>query len=270
MTPELGLDSVVIIVAAVSTVLALLYARHQAVSRRNLKRALTRRIRQARIRENARNRFLTVMGHDLRQPLQAAGMFAEALTQRLQGTPHAPVVERLVQSLDSTHGLLSTLMDVTRLDLDQVQVKPAIIPLEPFMQTLFLQLEPRAQRKNLRYKLHTIDQPVISDPLLLERLIRNLLINALTYTQQGGVLLGCRHRPNQIGIQVVDTGTGIPPDQLDAIFEDFIRLAPKSPDGNLGLGLGIVRRTAQLLGHALEVKSEPGRGSCFTLWVDRA
>ena len=258
------------IIGVISTALALGCARFQALKSRSLKRALAQRIRKTRRRDHARNHFLAAVSHDLRQPLQAAGMFGEVLALRLAGTPHAQVVDRLLQSIESTGTLLSTLIEVSTLELGRVEASPHPLELESFMLQLFHQMEPRAQKKTLRFLLQTSDCTVISDPLLLERLVRNLLVNALSYTESGGVLLGCRHRKDQIGIQVVDTGLGIPAERLEEIFEDFTRFAPKNQESNLGLGLSVVRRTAQLLGHRVEVKSKVGKGSTFTVWISRA
>ena len=266
--PELWIWLIAVLALAIIIPL-LLYAQRQARSRRRLKRALTKQIRRNRQHEETRNHFLAAIGHDLRQPLQAAGMYAEVLNLRLCQTDLQPVVDRLVQSIDSTGRLLSTLIDVTTMECGDSEPSPTTIDLGHFLPNIFQQMEVRALSKNLRFKLHAVDQMVVSDPVLLERIVRNLLVNALTYTENGGVLLGCRIRPNQIGIQVVDTGIGIAEPHLDQIFEDFIRLGPQTPDGNLGLGLSIVRQTAQLLGHQVEVKSKVGKGSCFTVWVDR-
>lgn len=257
------------IIGVVSTLVALSCARFQALKSRALKRALAQRIRKTRRRDHARNHFLAAVSHDLRQPLQAAGMFGEVLALRLAGTPHAQVVDRLLQSIESTGTLLSTLIEVSTLELGRVKASPHPMDLSSFMLQLFQQMEPRAQKKSLRFLLHTSESTVISDPLLLERMVRNLLVNAISYTETGGVLLGCRHRPGQIGIQVVDTGAGIPTEKLEEIFEDFTRFAPKNQESNLGLGLSVIRRTAQLLGHRIEVKSKVGKGSSFTVWMDR-
>lgn len=243
----------------ISTAGAVIYAQKQALSRRRLKRALIKH-------ERNHARLLAAFSHDLRQPLQAAGMFAEILKERLTGTEFQPVTERLCLAIDSTGNLLSTLMDATSLNHTTITPKP--IALAPFLQALFQQVEPRATAKPLRFLLHTVDRVITSDAILLERLIRNLLINAITYTPSGGVLLGCRLRHRQVGIQIVDTGIGIAEENLDQIFDDFIRVTPHGAQENLGLGLGIARRAAQLLGHRLEVKSKLGKGSSFTVWVD--
>ena len=251
------------------TAVALRCALIQARRNRALKRALANRIRKTRRRDHARNHFLAAVSHDLRQPLQAAGMFGEVLSMRLAGTPHAPVVDRLLQSIEATGTLLSTLIEISTLELGRVEATPIPMNIDTLMEQLFQQMEPRAQQKSLRFLFHSCGCTIMSDPLLLERLVRNLMVNALSYTETGGVLIGCRHRPGKIGIQVVDTGVGIPEDRLEEIFDDFTRFAPKSQESNLGLGLSVVRRTAQLLGHQIEVKSILGKGSSFTVWMDR-
>ena len=208
-------------------------------------------------RDHTRNRLLLTLGHDLRQPLQAAAMFADALTHPLANTPQEPVLARLIQSLDATNHLLTTLMDVVRLDMGQIVPHPVRFDLEPWLETLFLQQEPAAHAKGLRYLLFTRVVSVTSDPALLERIVRNLLVNALEYTPSGGVVLGVRLRAEQVGIQISDTGPGIAASQKQH----------PAGDHHLGLGLGVVNGLCQALGHRLEVKSIPGRGTTFTVWM---
>jgi len=139
------------------------------------------------------------------------------------------------------------------------------------MTSLIEQLEPQAQQAGLTLRMVPCTLNVVSDPSLLERILRNLLINALRYTATGSVLLGCRRRGGMVEICVVDTGTGIAEDQQEQIFEDFIRLnnAPRPISQGLGLGLSIVRRTADLLSHPIALRSTPGHGSCFSICVPR-
>ena len=112
-----------------------------------------------------------------------------------------------------------------------------------------------------------------SDPVLLERLLRNLLVNAVRYTASGRILMGCRHRNGRVVIQVLDTGIGIPAEKAQVVFDDFVRLdtpAERGGSRGLGLGLGVVRRMAALLGHPLALRSIPGKGSCFEVTVPKA
>lgn len=230
------------------------------------------RAREAREANESKTRFLAAASHDLRQPLQAAGMFAEALAARLDDTPHMPVIDKLRQSLDATQLLLSTLLDVSTLEAGHVDAQPTTFPLAPFLSNLVDQLGMDAEARRLELKVVLPDAWIVSDPVLLERMVRNLLVNALRYTKSGGVLLGCRRRGDQVAICVVDTGPGIPADKIELIFDDFTRLGDtgRGADRGLGLGLSVVRRTAQLLGHAIEVKSRVGSGSCFAIVVPLA
>jgi signal transduction histidine kinase len=220
----------------------------------------------------AKTRFLAAASHDLRQPLQAAGMFVEVLSARVADPGLDAVVEKLRQSIDATNSLLSALLDVSSLESGKVEANLAPIALMPIFANLVDQTEPEASAKGLRLLVAETDAVVHSDPVLLERMLRNLMVNATRYTDRGGILLGARRRGGHMEIQVVDTGRGIPADKLDAIFEDFTRLdtpvGGKRPTGDgLGLGLGVVRRMAGLLGHDLGVKSCPGKGSVFSVRV---
>jgi signal transduction histidine kinase len=255
------------IAASVVACLASLYAIMTTFRLQRLKKTIKERMTILHSDDRSRTHFLVAIGHDLRQPLQAAAMFGEVLSKRLEDTPNAAIAARLMQAINSTGTLLSSLVEFSNLELGRVAPSPHPVAVAPFLEALFLQMEPLAQDKSLRYLLQTSDATILTDPMILERMVRNLLVNAIGYTDQGGVLLGCRHRSGQIGIQVTDTGIGIPPDQMQSVFEDFTRLAPKSEDGNLGLGLSIVRRSAQLMGHSIEVRSVLGKGSSFTIWV---
>ncbi|CAA7614697.1 ATP-binding protein [Magnetospirillum sp. UT-4] len=224
---------------------------------------------EARRANDTKTRFLAAASHDLRQPLQAAGMFVEVLATRLKDTPNAMVVEKLRQSVDATQALLSTLLDASTLEAGKVEPRVGSFPIAPMLAGLADQLEPEATARGLRLKVVSTDAWIVSDPVLLERLLRNLLVNALRYTPAGGVLLGCRPRSGSLAISVVDTGIGIPTDKLGTIFEDFTRLGDKGSgsERGLGLGLSVVRRTADLLRHPVMVRSVEGKGSSFTVVV---
>jgi signal transduction histidine kinase len=227
---------------------------------------------EARRANEGKTRFLATASHDLRQPLQAAAMFAEVLAVRLEDHACAPVVSKLRQSLDATHQLLTTLLDVSSLEAGKIETQIGSFPLMPLIANLYDQMEPEASAKGLELRVVPTSAWVVSDPVLLERMARNLLVNAIRYTQSGKVLIGCRHRGDKVALCVADTGIGIAEDKLDVIFEDFTRLGDKGAGTNrgLGLGLGVVRRTAILLGHDIEVHSTVGKGSCFALLLSLA
>lgn len=232
------------------------------------------RAREARHANESKTRFLAAASHDLRQPLQAAGMFAEVLAGQVEDDPgKLKVVDRLRQSIEATNSLLATLLDVSALEAGKTRPNLSTFRLMPLLAGLVDQIEPEASRKGLAIGAVPTSIQVVSDPILLERLLRNLLVNAVRYTQQGRVLVGCRRRGGHVAIQVIDTGIGIPADKLDAVFEDFVRLdtpAERGGSRGLGLGLGVVRRMALLLGHGLGLRSEAGKGSCFEVVVPQA
>jgi signal transduction histidine kinase len=232
------------------------------------------RAREARQANESKTRFLAAASHDLRQPLQAAGMFAEVLAGQVEDDPgKLKVVDRLRQSIEATNSLLATLLDVSALEAGKTRPNLSTFRLMPLLAGLVDQIEPEASRKGLAIGAVPTSVQVVSDAILLERLLRNLLVNAVRYTQQGRVLVGCRRRGGNVVIQVIDTGIGIPADKLDAVFEDFVRLdtpAERGGSRGLGLGLGVVRRMALLLGHGLGLRSEAGKGSCFEVVVPQA
>jgi signal transduction histidine kinase len=233
-----------------------------------------RRAEEARQANDSKTRFLAAASHDLRQPLQAAGMFTEVLAGQVEDPRQVKVLDKLRQSLDATNSLLTTLLDVSGLEAGKIKPNVTSFRLMPLLTGLVEQMEPEASAKGLVIGAAPTSAVITSDPVLLERLLRNLLVNAVRYTAQGGILVGCRRRgPDHLVIQVFDTGIGIEADKLSTVFEDFVRLdtpALRATGQGLGLGLGVVRRMAALLGHPLELASRPGRGSCFGVVVPRA
>jgi signal transduction histidine kinase len=233
-----------------------------------------RRAEEARQANESKTRFLAAASHDLRQPLQAAGMFTEVLAGQISDPRQAKVLDKLRQSLDATNSLLTTLLDVSGLEAGKLKPNMATFRLMPLLSGLVEQMEPEASARGLSIGAVPTSATVTSDPVLLERLLRNLLVNAVRYTETGGIVVGCRRRgPDQLVIQVCDSGIGIPEDKQAAVFEDFVRLdtpADRTMGRGLGLGLGVVRRMAALLGHPLELVSKPGRGSRFGVVVPRA
>ncbi len=231
-----------------------------------------RRALEARQANESKTRFLAAASHDLRQPLQAAGMFAEVLATSVSEPRQVEAVDKLRQSIEATNSLLTTLLDVSALEAGKTQPNVTTFRLMPLLAGLVDQMEPEATARGLSIGAIPTDVRVVSDPVLLERLLRNLLVNAVRYTKAGGVRIGCRHRGDRVVIQVVDTGIGIAADKIQSVFDDFVRIEnpnERRPEHGLGLGLGVVRRMAALLGHDLELRSRPGRGSCFGVVVFR-
>ncbi|MBK3777417.1 response regulator [Azospirillum brasilense] len=217
----------------------------------------------------AKVRFLAAASHDLRQPAQSLTLFGAVLAERLAGHPQLPLVQTMNRAVEAMRGLLDALLDVARLDSGIVSPDMAPFALAEMLGRLEADYGPRAAAKGLKLRVRPLKAQIRSDAALLERLLRNLLDNALRYTAAGGVLLGCRRRGMILCIEVADTGVGIPADKLDEIFDEFVQLgnAERDRSRGLGLGLAVVKRLSHLLGLPVRVRSRPGRGTCFTVEV---
>jgi signal transduction histidine kinase len=217
----------------------------------------------------AKSQFLASASHDLRQPAQSLVVFMALLAERVPEQPGRTLIAAAQQSLDGLKLLLDGLLDVSRLDAGLVMPQPGPVPLRPLLARLQTEYGPRATEKGLRLRVVSCSLLVRSDPVLLERMLRNLIDNALRFTQTGGVLVGCRRQRGIARIEVLDTGIGIAQADQKTIFEELRQL--NNPERNaakgLGLGLSIVERTAQLLGHEVTIESRIGKGSRFAVCV---
>lgn len=226
--------------------------------------------------DRAKTRFLAAAGHDLRQPVHALGMFTDILASRAEeGSVSARdalhVARRQQAVLDSLNRLLDGLLDVSRMDAHLLRIERRTVHLDALFDDIRLDFEPQARARGLRLSVAPTRLALDTDPALLRRILDNLLRNALSYTPQGRVLLSARRRRGGVVIQVWDTGVGIAPELQEAVFTEFMRgagapAAPESEEG-LGLGLAIVRRLAGLLHGEISLRSVPGKGSVFSLWV---
>lgn len=227
---------------------------------------------RARAADQAKSRFLAAASHDLRQPIHALGLFVGALAALAERGPvdarqARDIATRLRAMLGNLGDLLNGLLDISRLDAGVVPVAREPISLRKLFGDLQGEFAGTASERNLRWRVRESRLWVDSDPLLLRRVLDNLLSNAFRYTRSGSVLLGCRRRGRELEIQVIDTGVGIHSSQQEVIFDEFVQLhnAERDRKQGLGLGLAIVRHTARLLGHRLILRSLPGRGSVFSL-----
>jgi len=217
----------------------------------------------------AKSRFFAAASHDLRQPLQALGLFTASLRDAERRPEDSRKFEQILSSVDALESLFDELLDVSRLDAGYVQ--PNILHLDTAR--LFARLEsaygPVAAKNGLELRFRGHPPPIHSDPILLERVLGNLISNALRYTLKGGVLVGWRHRGNKVLLEVWDTGIGIPRSEFRQIFDEFYQLGNPERDRRHGLGLGLatVKRVAALLECPLTLNSEPGRGSVFRIAV---
>ncbi len=226
-----------------------------------------------------KTRFLAAAGHDLVQPLNSASLFSASIINKLNRYSEKdqqisdlllPVASHLNQSLTSAESLLSKLLEVSKLDADIVKPSRRVLFLSEILDSLAGEFQPLMEQKNLQLRYVQTNLSVDTDPILLKRILQNLLTNAQRYTSSGSVLLGVRRRGDYADIQVIDTGVGIPKDQQTLVFEEFHRLdsgIEASQTKGLGLGLSIVQRLGSLLEHPVTVRSEPGKGSCFSVSV---
>ncbi len=221
--------------------------------------------------ENAtrtKSQFLAAASHDLRQPLQALGLAVMSLRLDKESVVHQTSIARIERALANLEGVLEALLDISRLDAGIVTPRVEHFPVERLFDRLREQYEVTAERYGLVLSLHKSAFWLESDAALLERVLANLISNALRYTRKGTVLVGCRWRAAKIRIEVRDTGPGIPGDRREAIFREFVQLNNEVHQGEKGLGLGlaIVQRLCRLLGHEMGLDSTPAKGSVF--WVE--
>lgn len=217
----------------------------------------------------AKSRFLAAASHDLRQPVQSLFLFHGGLRAGIRdpSSPLDPMLSGAEQSARAMKMILDAMLDVSRIDSGTVKVRPEVLSLGDLLSRMNAEFTAAARAKNLRYRVVGTSLALWTDPALLEQIIRNLIGNALRYTHQGGIVVGCRRRGGMLSIQVVDTGIGIPESAFEEIFEEYVQLANPERDREKGLGLGlsIVRRIAMLLGARITLNSRVGHGSIFAI-----
>ena len=214
-----------------------------------------------------KSRFLAAASHDLRQPLNAIGLFIQALSQRLSDKQHLDILSPLRQSFTALKGLLDTLLDLSRLDSGDLELDWQPVPLNSVVLPLLDEFQVKAAHKGLSLDYQASDVVIQTDPMVLARLLRNLLDNAVKYTHQGGISIQLSRHQDQLRLAVKDTGIGIPHQELGKIFNEYHQIANKRRDARKGIGLGlsIAQKMAHLLGSEVQVESEPGKGSTFSL-----
>ncbi len=217
----------------------------------------------------SKSRFFAAANHDLRQPLHSLGLFATALRNGSVDESGRKLIDQILQCLESLEQLFDNLLDISKLDAGQVEVKREVVPVNALFDRLRGAFAESAQDKGLKLRLRRSKAMLATDGTLLFRVLSNLVANALRYTDNGGVLVACRRRGRNMRIEVWDTGIGIPPEQHERIFEEFFQLNNPSRDRSRGLGLGLatVKRIVQLLDCPLQLRSIPGKGSRFAIEV---
>jgi two-component system, chemotaxis family, CheB/CheR fusion protein len=217
----------------------------------------------------AKSRFLAAASHDLRQPLQTLNLLQGILARKIKDKEALQLVASSEETLAAMSGMLNTLLDINQIEAGVVHPEVVAFRINDVFERLKTEFAYHAQSHKLAWRVRPCRFTVRTDPRLLEQMIRNLVSNAVKYTRQGGILLGCRRRGDKLRIEVWDTGLGIPREQLHAIFEEFHQLDNPTREltRGLGLGLAIVQRLADLLGHGIDVHSREGRGSVFAIEV---
>jgi signal transduction histidine kinase len=220
----------------------------------------------------AKSNFLAAVSHDLRQPLHSLGMFVSALDQHVGSAEGKEMQRRVSGAFSALEGLFNELLDLSRLDAGTIEARVQPVALQPIFDRLDDLFHAEAEQRGLNLRFVPTRHAVRTDPILLERIVANLVSNALRYTPQGAVLVAARRRGNEIVIEVRDSGIGIAPEQKDKVFDDFYQVGNPARDRRRGLGLGlaIVRRLTGLLGHPIALRSQLGRGTVFSVRSPRA
>ncbi len=228
--------------------------------------------RQLEMANRYKSHFLASASHDLRQPLHALNLFVAQLSTEKKPAERKRLVSRIDAAVASMNELFEALLDMTKLDAGILQANPAEFAVQRLLDRIETTFAELADKTGLSLRVVPCSAWVRSDPILLERILFNLVGNAVRYTARGGVVVGCRRRATQLRIDVCDTGAGIPEDQRQSIFSEFYQLANPAPDrkAGLGLGLAIVDRLGRLLGHPVQLQSNPDRGSRFSVLVPLA
>jgi signal transduction histidine kinase/ActR/RegA family two-component response regulator len=218
-----------------------------------------------------KTQFLAAASHDLRQPLQALGLFVATLKLKAKEPDAQLAVSRIERSMGALEGVLEALLDVSRLDAGVVSPRIERFPVGRVLDSVREQFADVATRHRLRFDVRPTGAWCESDPHMLGRIVANLVSNALRYTRRGRVVVGVRRDGLRLRIEVWDTGPGIPADKREEIFREFVQLEnpERARDKGLGLGLAIVRRLSQLLNQPVGLRSVPGRGSVFWVTVPR-
>jgi signal transduction histidine kinase/CheY-like chemotaxis protein len=231
-----------------------------------LERRVALRTRELAEANAAKTRFLAGASHDLRQPVVSVSLLTGLLREQPLGAAARLLADRIADSVAALNALLKGLLDLSRFDAGAVTPRRGVVALRPLLDTALADERELARRKGLALRVRAGDLRVSTDPLLAEQIVRNLVGNAVRYTDRGGVLVAARlRRPDRVLLQVWDTGRGIPEAARGSVFDEFVQLerpAGEAP-GGLGLGLALVRRATNLLGLPLRLRSRVGRGSCF-------
>ncbi|MGF1609096.1 MAG: PAS domain-containing protein [Kiloniellales bacterium] len=236
---------------------------------KSAQRALQSAKEEADRASTAKSRFLAAASHDLRQPLHALNLLIEAMLDEADESGREAITSAMRQATSSMGEMLNALLDISQLDAGTIRPEPQNFRIGPFLEEMARTVATRAAAKGLELRVVPSRAIVRSDRTLLGRIVENLLSNAVRYTAEGKILLGCRRRGERLCIEVHDSGIGIPQEHVGKIFEEYFQLGNQARDRSKGLGLGlaIVERLSRILDHPVTVRSYPGKGSCFAVEV---
>lgn len=228
--------------------------------------------RSAELANRMKSKFFAAASHDLRQPMHALTLFVDVLKNRPHDAQTAQLVGQVEHSVEVLGSMFDALLDISKLDAGVVQPNYESFAIQPLLDRMYAEFSWLTLDKGLRFEMGNSSATVYSDSLLLERILRNLISNAIRYTERGDVAVACRQVPDGLQIEVRDSGIGIAPEHLPHIFEEYYQVGNRQRDrsNGLGLGLAIVRRLEQLLGYRMTLDSTPGTGSRFTFVVPLA
>ena len=227
-----------------------------------LERKVDERTHQLQLANLSKSRFLAAASHDLRQPLHALNLFVAQLRSETDPAERSRLAARIEAAIDNMNGLFNGLLDISKLDAGAMKPSISDFPIDSILKHMVSTFAATAREKGLNLRVVPSRAWVRSDAILLERILLNLVSNAVRYTETGGVVVGCRRKGDKLRIDVCDTGIGIAADQQRNIFNEFYQLVPKEKGGRdgLGLGLAIVERLGALLDHPIGLESTPRQG----------
>lgn len=232
-----------------------------------LERKVAERTQELELANAAKSRFLAMASHDLRQPLHALGLFVAQLRTPLNSGERTKTIEQVDAARREMDEMFNSLLDISRLDAGMLTPKITEFPIARLLKKIETTFDQATREKGLQLRIRRSNAWVRSDAMLLERILINLVSNAVRYTLRGGIIVGCRRRGETLRIEVWDTGPGIPEDQKQKIFGEFYQVPAqeRNRSGGLGLGLAIVDRLRRLLDHKIDLASRVGRGSRFAI-----
>ncbi|MBI3368496.1 MAG: hybrid sensor histidine kinase/response regulator [Burkholderiales bacterium] len=216
-----------------------------------------------------KSRFLAIASHDLRQPVHALGLFTATLQKRIQHSPEEPLVRNMARAIDGLERSFNAMLDITRLDAGTIEPRLETFALRDLFRRLHMHYAGHAELAGLGLRFSPGGKSVTSDPQLLERILGNLIQNAIKYTDAGGIVVVARSTASHINVEIWDTGRGVDAGTLPRIFDEFYQVGRGERDRTQGLGMGlaIVKRLARLLKHRLTVASRPGKGTMFRVGI---